>query len=268
MTVLLFLVIALVFIRLWNDVGALRERLRLLNGELDQQRQTVTVTLEELVKRVERLEGGHAPSPAAAVAATAIPSATPPQRAFVPPVTMPAPSVKTPVAPSAAPPPVVAVPSPAVSRPAPPMRPALDLPTVTRVDATHPPVAAPEGWEVVVGTNWLNKLGVVVLVIGLALAITGTVTYLAGTTSTLLLGVFATVHTVLIVVKRRGDEDAEAFQVPIAVPVLGLESCVGLALFIERASLLSAGALIACGLVVVAARSRYVTADAAKAFEE
>ena len=109
---------------------------------------------------------------------------------------------------------------------------------------------------------------VLVFAAGLALAITGTVTYLAGTTSTLLLGVFATVHVALIAVKRRREEDAEAFHVPIAVPIAGLLSCAVLAVFVEAASLLSAAALTACGLALVAARRKYIRAESAAAFEE
>jgi len=79
------------------------------------------------------------------------------------------PTVALPVAPPVAPPPppqpkpqpVRTVP-PLVAPPLPPELPRVVMPTPK-------PAAAPREWETVLGGNWLNKLGVFVLVIGLAL---------------------------------------------------------------------------------------------------
>src|SRR5262252_3841298 len=75
-------------------------------------------------------------------------------RRFVPeiPITPPKP---TPVAP----------PKPSDLPPAPPVRPIVPAPSPA------PPSAPRRDWEAVVGGNWLNKLGVFILVIGIALAL-------------------------------------------------------------------------------------------------
>jgi amino acid transporter len=84
----------------------------------------------------------------------------------------------------------------------------------------------------------------------MVLAITGTVQELAGTTSTLLLLVFASVHVGLLVVKSR-EPRYEGFQVPRAVPALGLVTCLSLAAFAQGLSMNVAAAILTLGLGLV-----------------
>ncbi len=89
-----------------------------------------------------------------------------------------------------------------------------------------------------------------VLAGGWVLAITGTVQELAGTTSTLLLLVFASVHVGLLIVKGR-EPGYEGLMVPRAIPVLGLLSCLSLAAFAQGLSMNVAAAILALGLGLV-----------------
>ena len=86
-----------------------------------------------------------------------------------------------------------------------------------------------------------------VLAVALALALSGTLTYLAGTTSLLLLLVFFTVNVSLIVIKRRDRSTARTFCAPRWVPLVGALSCLGLMPFVPRSSLLTAGIIVALG---------------------
>jgi len=89
-----------------------------------------------------------------------------------------------------------------------------------------------------------------VLTGGMVLAITGTVQELAGTTSTLLLLVFASVHVGLLIVKGR-EPGYDGFQVPRAVPALGLVTCLSLAAFAQGLSMNVAAAILTLGLGLV-----------------
>ena len=93
----------------------------------------------------------------------------------------------------------------------------------------------------------------VVLSGALLLAVTGTVGGLAGTTSTLLLLVFACVHTGLLIVKRK-EPDYQGFQVPSVVPVLGLITCLALACFAKGLSMTVGIGVIVVGILLVAWR--------------
>jgi amino acid transporter len=84
----------------------------------------------------------------------------------------------------------------------------------------------------------------------LTLAVSGTIVYLAGTTSVLLLLVFASVNLALIAVKRRGAGEHHGFKVPMLVPITGASASVVLIGFLPRTSLLTATILIAAGLAV------------------
>jgi len=102
---------------------------------------------------------------------------------------------------------------------------------------------------------------VAVLGVALALALSGTLTYLAGTTSLLLLLVFFTVHVSLIVIKRRyADSPMRTFCAPIVLPFLGALTCVALMPFVPRDSLLTAGIILGLGAALVALRTRGRTA--------
>ena len=76
---------------------------------------------------------------------------------------------------------------------------------------------------------------------------------LAGTTSTLLLLVFFTVHVSLVVVKRRGDP-SDGLRVPVAIPIVGAVLSLGLIAYMPQRSLVAAIWIVAAGLVLVAAR--------------
>jgi amino acid transporter len=96
-----------------------------------------------------------------------------------------------------------------------------------------------------------------VLLVALVLALSGTLTYLAGTTSLLLLAVFSTLHVSLITIKRRdGARPPRTFCAPMPFPVLGAASCIALMPFVPRASLITAVVVVALGAMVVALRSR------------
>jgi amino acid transporter len=91
-----------------------------------------------------------------------------------------------------------------------------------------------------------------VLVVALGLALSGSLTYLAGTTSLLLLLVFFTLHVSLIVIKRRDDRDQSTFRVPFAVPILGAITCVALMPFVPRGSIATGVAILALAVVLAA----------------
>ena len=93
-----------------------------------------------------------------------------------------------------------------------------------------------------------------VLAVALALALSGTLTYLAGTTSLLLLLVFFTVNTSLVVIRRRKGSTSRTFCAPRWVPLVGALSCLGLMPFVPRTSLLTAGIIVALGAGLVLLR--------------
>ncbi|HEX9780458.1 MAG TPA: APC family permease [bacterium] len=88
---------------------------------------------------------------------------------------------------------------------------------------------------------------------GAALALSGTLTALAGATSLLILGVFAAVNASLLAVKRRPDDGEPGFSVPGAVPVLGAAASLGLMAFTPPDAWVPAGVLALCGAVLTAA---------------
>jgi amino acid transporter len=95
-----------------------------------------------------------------------------------------------------------------------------------------------------------------VLGAALVLALSGTLSYLAGTTSLLLLIVFFTVHLSLIVIKRRTDSPIRTFCAPSVVQFLGGISCIALMQFVPRDSLLTAALILALGGAIVVAGLR------------
>lgn len=95
-----------------------------------------------------------------------------------------------------------------------------------------------------------------VLGAALALALSGTLTYLAGTTSLLLLTVFFTVHISLILIKRRANTGTRTFCAPTIVPFLGALTCIALMPFVPRDSLLTAVLILAAGVAIVVTRRR------------
>lgn len=97
---------------------------------------------------------------------------------------------------------------------------------------------------------------VLVLAVATALALSGTLTYLAGTTSLLILIVFLTLHVSLLVIKRRaGTGSTRIFCVPRVIPALGALSCIALIPFVPRGSMLTALMIVVLGGILVALRS-------------
>ena len=88
---------------------------------------------------------------------------------------------------------------------------------------------------------------VTVLAVALVLALSGTLTYLAGSTSLLLLMVFFTINVSLAVIKQRDHEPLRTFCAPRLVPIIGALTCLLLMPFIPRGSLLTAGIVLALG---------------------
>ncbi len=95
-----------------------------------------------------------------------------------------------------------------------------------------------------------------VLMVALTLALSGSLTYLAGSTSLLLLLVFFTLNVSLMTIKRRDDPPKRTFCAPPAAPVLGAVTCLGLMPFVPAASLLTAAVIVALGLGLVWRRKR------------
>ena len=93
-----------------------------------------------------------------------------------------------------------------------------------------------------------------IFVAALALALSGTLTYLAGTTSLLLLLVFFTLHVSLIAIKRRDDARGSTFRVPLAVPVVGAITCAALMPFVPQGSLATGAAILALTVLLVVLR--------------
>lgn len=95
---------------------------------------------------------------------------------------------------------------------------------------------------------------VAILIAATALALSGSLVYLAGTTSVLLLTVFATVNVSLVVVKMRETKPAKTFRVPLAVPLIGVVTSLCLIVFLPGRSLLTALGIVAAGLLLVLIR--------------
>ncbi len=98
-----------------------------------------------------------------------------------------------------------------------------------------------------------------VLAVALALALSGSLTYLAGSTSLLLLLVFLTLNVSLVTIKRRDGPPERTFCAPTAVPVIGAVTCLGLMPFVPTGSLITAVVIVALGLGLVWKRKRSST---------
>jgi len=94
-----------------------------------------------------------------------------------------------------------------------------------------------------------------VLLVALALALSGTLTYLAGTTSLLLLLVFFTLHLALIAIKQRDAAPPRTFCAPRMVPVAGALTCLALMAFVPPGSLVTALMILALGAGIVRVRT-------------
>ena len=90
-----------------------------------------------------------------------------------------------------------------------------------------------------------------VLVVTVALALSGTIVNLAGTTSGLLLLVFFFVNLSVVVIRRREGRASRGFSPPLMLPVFGAATCLGLFTFLPRASLLMTLSAVLAGLVII-----------------
>ncbi len=90
-----------------------------------------------------------------------------------------------------------------------------------------------------------------ILIIVLVLALSGSLAFLAGTTSVLLLAVFFSVHLSLLAIKFKGPVTESGFRVPWPVPLIGAITCVALVLFVPLTSVVTATGVLGVGLVIV-----------------
>jgi len=99
-----------------------------------------------------------------------------------------------------------------------------------------------------------------VVAIALTLALSGTIVVLAGTTSVLLLAVFAVVNLALVVIKHRSvGPPAGAFRVPWLVPVIGVCTSLGLMAFVPPHAVRVALVIAGLGLVLFVLKPRSVS---------
>jgi amino acid transporter len=108
----------------------------------------------------------------------------------------------------------------------------------------------------------------VLLVIVLALALSGDIRQLADATSLLLLGVFCVVNTALVILKSRRGEPRGTFEGPVFVPAAGVGVCLALIaarLFgagaDRRAPLIAGGIGVAVTILYFALRPKHVVLD-------
>ena len=80
--------------------------------------------------------------------------------------------------------------------------------------------------------------------VALTLAVSGSLDYLAGTTSVLLLTIFFSVNVGLLRIKLRDAKPRIGFQLPIWIPGLAVAACVVLIGFAQQRSLLPGAAVI------------------------
>ena len=107
------------------------------------------------------------------------------------------------------------------------------------------------------------------MVIVIALSLSGGVGDLASATSALLLCVFIVVNLALIVLQRRKDEAKGAFEVPSAVPALGVLTCATLLYHAQPKALLTALVLlIAISALYFTLKPGQVLADSAEPTSE
>jgi amino acid transporter len=92
----------------------------------------------------------------------------------------------------------------------------------------------------------------IVFLLAATLALSGTLVRLAGTTSFLVLAVFVTVNSSLIVIRRRSGI-GEGFRVPLVVPVLGVSGSLVLMGFVPAGSLPAALGIGALGIALILA---------------
>lgn len=103
----------------------------------------------------------------------------------------------------------------------------------------------------------------VLMVIVLALALSGDISQLASATSVLLLSVFVIVNASLIILKRRPDEPRGAFEIPTFVPAGGILVCLAMLAHAKPEALLTAGILLlGIAVLYLIVRPRALTDEA------
>lgn len=166
MSLLLTVVVAVV---LWSAIGTLRRRIGVLEASLA----SITILkneVERLAARVRALEQGQQPAavddvtPGLDVNEGSADVAVSGTGAW-----WPSPSGSSAIPPSVESEPPVSVPTPAAAIVASTLNPDSTMESVTPTAPSAAPAPDSETWEVMVGTSWLNKIGVLVLVMGLAL---------------------------------------------------------------------------------------------------
>jgi hypothetical protein len=160
------LLLAIAVVLLLRKVSALRQRLETLESQLDKSAAKFE-TLHERLRRLERA-ASHAPDiePTAPRAADAALETTD----ALPPVFAPSPQPAAPV------PPPVLTEVVAADATRPPESTTAPVPAPVPVPVPEPATA--ESWEMVVGTSWLNKIGVLVSIIGVALIVSYSFTHI------------------------------------------------------------------------------------------
>ncbi len=91
-----------------------------------------------------------------------------------------------------------------------------------------------------------------ILLTAVAMSLSGTLAYLAATTSMLILIVFFSVNLSLIIIKRRSSTRRTGFRVPFFVPVCGACSCLILCGFMDAPTFYTTGAALGIGIGVLA----------------
>jgi len=100
------------------------------------------------------------------------------------------------------------------------------------------------------------RASLLIVVVALVLAVTGTVGLLANTTSLLLLTVFIIAGIALLVVQKRDKSAHQGFRVPWPVPVASIVVCAVLIVFSQQASMGMALALTGVGVLIAFIRGR------------
>lgn len=98
-----------------------------------------------------------------------------------------------------------------------------------------------------------------ILITGIILAASGSLAFLAGTTSILILTVFLSVNASLVAVKttrRHQVPPHDGFRVPVFFPVVAIISCVVLGAFVPLESLSRGLVLLAIGIILLALQPR------------
>ena len=90
----------------------------------------------------------------------------------------------------------------------------------------------------------------VVLVTAITLAVSGTLAYLAGTTSVLLLSVFITMNAALVKLKTGPDRITDSFSVPTAIPIIGIVVCLVLLISTPWFEATSGIILVVVGMII------------------